>query len=114
MEMKLTEVEVTEIDITEDDTTDVEIADVVFFEDKTTEPGVTEIEITSNHDQLLAMILGRSIEVPDMGRYFAGWSKGINPGYQSMIPMVNAKLERYVSLLTCVRRIASKNKTEAV
>jgi len=45
--------------------------------------------------QLLASMKGRTVDVPDMSKEFSGWSKGINPFYQKMVPLVDSKLERY-------------------
>ncbi len=101
--MKITEIEVTETEVTDDEvvvmettkdeSTAIEIVEIVTTEDEYSEPDF-EVDITKNRDRLLALISGRSIEVPDMSREYAGWSRGINPGYKSMISLVDAKLER--------------------
>jgi hypothetical protein len=46
--------------------------------------------------QLLASLKGRTVEVPDMSKEFSGWSKGINPFYKKMVPLVDSRLEGYV------------------
>lgn len=47
--------------------------------------------------QLLDSIRGRTVQIPDLRPIFTQYTGELNPNYRALVPLVNKRLERFVS-----------------